>query len=159
MTELPPLTRDQRKVDAGHLKLIGIFHLVLAGLSIVGLGFIFLHWLFMDSIMSNPEMWKQQPNQPPPPKEFFAMFKWFYLFMGGCVVLAGIGNLISGWCIMKRRGRIFSLIVAGLNCLCFPFGTALGVFTFVILLRDSVVEVYEAAAGRPPSPQNSNPLS
>jgi hypothetical protein len=49
---------------------------------------------------------------------------------------------------MKRRGRIFSLIVAGLNCLCFPFGTVLGVFTFVILLRDSVVEVYEAAAGK-----------
>jgi len=39
---------------------------------------------------------------------------------------------------------MFSLIIAGINCVQFPFGTVLGVFTFVVLLRDSVRELYEA---------------
>jgi len=74
----------------------------------------------------------EEPAQrPPPPKEFFALFRWFYIFMGGCIVLAGFTNLISGFFILQRRGRLFSLIVAGFNCLCFPFGTVLGVFTFM----------------------------
>jgi len=79
MTELPPLLRDPRKVDAGHLKLIGVFHFVLAGLSLVGLGFLFLHWFLMHTFLDNPEMWKNQPNAHPPPKEFFALFRWFYI--------------------------------------------------------------------------------
>jgi hypothetical protein len=149
MTELPPLMRDQRKIDAGHLKLIGIFHLVLAGLSVFGLGFLFLHWLFLHSFIDNPAMWKNQANQPPPPKEIFAIFKWFYFAAGGCMILAGIANLVSGWLILKRRARIYSLVVAGLDCLCFPFGTVLGVFTFVVLLRESVVEVYDARLNPP----------
>jgi hypothetical protein len=152
MAELPPLMRDQRKVDASHLKLIGIFHFVLAGLTIIGLLFLFMHWLIMHTVFSNPEMWKQQPNQVPPPKEILAVFKWFYYFMGGCFVLAGLANIASGWCILKRRARVFSLVVAGFDCLCFPFGTALGVFTFVVLLRESVAEVY-AAQITPPTVQ------
>lgn len=149
VAELPPLYRDQRKVDAEHLKLVAVFHFVLAGLSVVGIGFLCLHWFFMHTFFDNPEMWKNA-KEGPPPKEFFAIFQWFYIVMGGFILTAGLANLASGFCIWKRRARVFSLIVAGLNCLCFPFGTALGVFTFVVLLRESVAEVYEAEAGRIP---------
>ena len=41
---------------------------------------------------------------------------------------------------------MFSLVVAGLNCMGFPFATVLGVFTFLVLLRESVVELYEATS-------------
>lgn len=143
---LQPLLRDQRKVDAEHLKLLAVFHYVLGGLAVVGLGFLFMHWLLMSTVMGNPEMWQQQGGKgpPPPPKEFFAIFKWFYLFMAVMMVAACVGNIVSGLSIRARRWRIFSLIVAGINCLGFPFGTVLGVFTFVVLLRESVIEVYEA---------------
>lgn len=147
---LEPLLRDQRKVDADHLKLLAVFHYVLGGLAVVGLGFLCLHWLMLHTFMGNPEMWQTPPGkpQPPPPEAFLAMFKWFYLFMGTMIVAGGVGNVVSGLCIRARRGRVLSLIVAGINCLCFPFGTVLGVFTFVVLLRESVVEVYEATCRR-----------
>jgi hypothetical protein len=147
---LQPLLRDQRKVDAEHLKLLAVFHYVLGGLAVVGLGFLFMHWLLMNTFMGNPEMWQQQGGKgpPPPPKEFFAIFKWFYLFIGTMIVVSGVANVVSGLSIRARRWRVFSLIVAGINCLCFPFGTVLGVFTFVVLLRESVAEAYEAA-GKP----------
>lgn len=147
---LQPLMRDQRKVDAEHLKLLAVFHYVLGGMAVLGLGFLLLHWLLMDTFIGNPEMWKDSSGKgpPPPPKEFFAVFKWFYLFMGVMIVVSGAANVISGFAIRARRWRIFSMVVAGINCLFFPFGTALGVFTFVVLLRESVVEAYEAA-GKP----------
>jgi hypothetical protein len=149
MTTPPPLMRDQRTIDADHLKLLAIFHFVLAGLSILGLGFLFLHWFLMHTVFENPELWKNQQGTPPP-EEFFAIFKWFYGFMGVIIVGSGVVNLISGLFIRRNVNRTFSLIVAGANCLCFPFGTALGVFTLVVLLRDSVRERYEnlASAGR-----------
>jgi hypothetical protein len=141
--------RDQRKVDAEHLKLLAVFHFVLAGLAVVGLGFLFMHWFFMSSIFDNPEMWKNAKNgAQPPPKEFFAIFKWFYAFMGAMTVGGGLACLISGLCILRRRARMFSIVVAGVSCLGFPFGTALGVFTLVVLLRESVREDYEARATR-----------
>ena len=145
MTTLAPLMRDQRKIDAEHLKLLAVFHFVMAGLALLGLGFLFVHWFLMHSAFDNPAMWKNQQGGPPP-KEFFAAFKWFYVIFGSCIILAGVANVASGWLIRKRRARVLSLVVAGLNCMGFPFATVLGVFAFIVLLRDSVAELYEAAA-------------
>ena len=142
MTEPPPLMRDQRKADADHLQLLAIFHFVVAGLALAGLGFLLLHYLVMNTVMTNPEIWKNQPGGGPRPEQFFAIFKWFYLFFGVMIVIGGIMNLLSGWFILQRKRRTFTLVCAGLNCIQFPFGTGLGVFTLVVLLRDSVREVY-----------------
>jgi hypothetical protein len=139
--------RDQRKIDGEHLKLLAVFHFVMAGLAVAGILFLFLHYTVMSAVMNNPDLWKNQKKPDVDPRAFFGIFKWFYLFMGSVFVLAGISNLVSGFFIRARRNRIFSLIVAGVNCVQFPFGTALGVFTFIVLLRDSVREVYESAGG------------
>ena len=152
MTNLPPLLRDQRKTDVEQLKLLAIFHFVLAGMAIFGLGFLFLHYTIMHQAFSHPGMWKNQRQSEMQAEEFFAAFKWFYFFFGGLLVLGGIGNLLSGFFIRQRKHRIFSLIVAGLNCFHLPMGIALGVFTFVVLLRDSVRELYDFHAGVTPRP-------
>ena len=146
MSTPPPLMRDQRKIDADHLRLLGIFHFILAALSIIGLGCLFLHWFMMHTFFENPEMWRNQKSGPPP-EQFFAVFKWFYAIFGVMMIGSGVANLFSGLFIRRNVYRIFSLIVAGSNCLWFPFGTALGVFTFVVLLRDSVRERYEPQPG------------
>jgi hypothetical protein len=143
MTDLPPLLRDQRKADADHLRLLAIFHFIVAGLAVVGLGFLALHYAFMHALLNNPELWKNQ-KEGPPPEQFFAIFKWFYLVFGVLLVIGGIGNLLSGLFLRKKINRTFSLIVAGINCIHIPLGTVLGVFTFIVLLRDSVRELYEA---------------
>ncbi|MEO6567323.1 MAG: hypothetical protein ABIO94_01060 [Opitutaceae bacterium] len=145
MSTLPPLMCDQRKIDADHLRLLAIFHFVLAALSVVGIGFLFLHGFIMHTVFENPEMWKDQKGGPPP-EQFFAIFKWFYAIFGVMVVGSGLANLFSGLFIRRNVYRTFSLIVAGSNCLCVPLGTVLGVFTFVVLLRDSVRERYEHPA-------------
>ena len=52
--------------------------------------------------------------------------------------------MISGFCLHARKHRTFSLIVGGVNFLHLPLGTVLGVFTIIVLIRDSVRELYEA---------------
>ena len=144
MTDLQPLLRDQRKVDADHLRLLAIFHFVFAGLCVLGLGFLALHYLLMHTMMNNPEMWRHQQNDGPTPAEFMAVFVWFYVGFGAICLIIGIANLLSGLFLRKRRHRVFSLVVAGFNVLQFPFGRMLGVFTMVVLLRESVRELYES---------------
>ncbi|WP_438481692.1 hypothetical protein [Oleiharenicola lentus] len=143
MIDLPPLLRDQRKADADHLRLLAVFHFVVAGLSVVGLGLVALHYTFMRVFFMNPDMWKDQKSAPPP-VAIMDIFKWFYLVFAVLLVVVVVGNLLSGLFIGKRKHRMFSLVVGGINCLQFPFGTALGVFTLVVLTRDSVRESYEA---------------
>ena len=144
--------RDQRVVDREHVQLLAIFHFVVAGLALLGAAFVFLHYMIMSTVFMNPQIWqKAQQHQPSPPfnpQEFFKIFVWFYVFFGLCFLLASVANILSGIFLTKRKNRMFSLVVAGLDCLQVPFGTLLGVFTIIVLVRPSVVELYES---NPPS--------
>ena len=146
MNALPPLLRDQRKTDADQLKLLAIFHFVAAGLALLGIGFLLLHYALMSHLVFNPGKWQGQRGAPP--QEFFAIFRWFYLVFGVALVGGGICNLLSGMWILAARHRAFSLVVAAFNCTQVPLGTVLGVFTIVVLTRDSVRELYEAQPTR-----------
>src|SRR5580692_875058 len=111
MDGLPPLPRDQRKIDADHLNLLAIFHFVGAGLAVLGLLLLFAHYAMMHAFLDNPQFWTAQ-KQTPPPVEFFAIFKWFYLvgavwFLASCIL-----NLTSGRCLLARKHRTFSMVVA-----------------------------------------------
>jgi hypothetical protein len=153
MTELTPLYRDQRKIDADHLRLLTVFHFIGAALSVVGILFVVGHYAFFHAFILNSSQWAGH-KQPPPPPQVFAIFKWFYVIVALWFILSGVANLISAFCLRARKGRTFSLAVACLNLLHMPLGTLLGAFTLVVLLRDSVREAYEAqataSAGQPP---------
>jgi len=53
----------------------------------------------------------------------------------------------AAWCIKHRKWRVFCLVVAGIGCLEFPYGTAFGIFSFIVLGRDSVMQLFST---RPP---------
>ncbi|WP_221031518.1 hypothetical protein [Actomonas aquatica] len=138
---------DPTKADRDQLKLLRIFHYVWSGF--IGLGILFLigHWFLLQSLINNPELMQNNASTSgPPPEEFFALFKWFYLVMGFLFVVAIVANLLSATFLGARRHRLYSMVVAGLNCLAFPFGTVLGIFTFVVLVRDSVQALYRSSA-------------
>ena len=143
MSELAPLPRDQRKIDAGHLQTLAVFHFVGVGLAVLGILLLCVHYAVFHTIFTDPKFWQGQ-IQPALPPELFSMLKWFYVIGGLWFVASGILNFISAFCLLARKHRIFSLVVAGINCLHIPLGTILGVFTIIVLVRDSVRELYEA---------------
>jgi hypothetical protein len=141
--------KDQRRIDRDQVRLLAVFHFVSAGLALFGLLFLVAHFMVFNIVMSSSKMWEHAKS--PPPQEFFQIFKWFYVVVGLWFAGSGIANLLSGLFMRRLRHRVFSMIVAGFNCLHMPFGTILGIFTLVVLARESVRELYEAT-GTTPSP-------
>ncbi len=147
MSDLNPVGEIQRQKDNENLKLLSVFHFVLAGLSLVVMAFIALHYFFMRMMFTNPAIWEKKAGEsagPPPEfiKEFFEYFVWVYVFSASIVLVSGMANVFSGMFLRKKKHHTFSLVVAGLNCAQMPFDTAVGVFTLVVLLRESVKEGY-----------------
>lgn len=129
--------------DTEHLRMLAICHYVVSGLSVLVIGFLLLHYTIMKMVFANPKMW-DNAKEPPPfnPAEFMHLFQWFYLFAGIMIVIFAILTLLSGRFIHRRVNRNFSIVIGGMNCLHFPFGTLLGIFTLIILTKDSVMRMY-----------------
>ena len=151
----------RRQTDIGHIKLLAIFHVVVGCLALAGLGFVALHYMMMSTMlpMMERDMAKQHPPGLPPPAEFMQIFVWMYIFFAVILIIAGVLNLLSAYFMSRRKHLVFSLVVAGLNCLQVPLGTVLGVFTIIVLMRDSVRAMYaeaERGAGGAGMPRESD---
>jgi hypothetical protein len=125
--------------DDKHLNLLMIFHYVMGALcALTGLFFsiyIALGILFI----ADPSF--GSPSDPPP-----AFMGGFFIFFGvvaaGICIGMGIVQIVVSRSLTSYKRYVFCMVVAGLNCLNFPFGTALGIFTLVVLLRPSVKELF-----------------
>ncbi|MGE0610040.1 MAG: hypothetical protein AB7O62_23315 [Pirellulales bacterium] len=136
----------QYRKDSEHLSLLSIFYFVMGGLSLFGVIVQCAMFAFFETVLAAMMTAPQGPSGPPP-KEVMAVMTTFMASIMAIVVavslLQGVLNVMCGLFLRKRQYRTFSLVVAGINCLQVPFGLALGVFTFVVLLRDSVKRLYE----------------
>lgn len=146
----PPLPPGQRKTDLEQVDLLSIFYFVLGGLSIVGLGFLVLHYFVMAALLDNPEIWKDAKGGPPP-RQILVIFQWFYGIFGVLWVVSGALNIACGFCLRARKARVFCLIVAALELLSVPLGTVLGIFTIIVLSRASVRELFAPPRSAPPA--------
>lgn len=142
MSEIPPIQNEEaNKKDIEHLRILAICHYIGGGLALLGLVFVGAHFMFMRMFFENPAMW-QNAKGGPPPEVFFTLFKVFYaLAIVASLTFAAL-NFISASSIQKRKRMTFTMIVAGINCIHIPLGTVLGVFTFIVLSRESVKELY-----------------
>jgi len=139
--------------DAEHLRVLSICHYITAGLTLLMSCLIPLHYAIMKMVFTSPEMMKTKPGQPAMPFDpaaFFAIFQWFYVIAAVFMLAAVVATLMSGRFIQRRANRLFSLIAGGFMCIFFPFGTALGVFTLIVLTRDSVRRLYAEATPATP---------
>ncbi len=140
---MAPLPANQRSVDEDHLNLLSIFYFVSAGLSFFGILALFADYVFLHFFFSNPVFMGNQKGGPPP-EAVFGFFLVFFMFFGALLVLLAILNVMTGFFLRERKHRTFSLVIAAIDCMQFPLGTALGVFTIIVLSRESVRKLYEA---------------
>lgn len=79
-----------------------------------------------------------------PPK----VFAWLFILFPSIFILIGwtlAGFIIAAGRKLKRRvAWTFCLGVAGIECVLMPFGTVLGVFTILVLMKDSVKQMFTA---------------
>ncbi len=133
----------QSTPDDGYLTALSVCHYVIGGLIALVSSIFIVHIVMGIAVLSGKlNMQGSSANQPVSP----AFMGYVFVILGSIAVAFGwtLGalNIYSGLCISRRRRHMYSLIVAGVNCMWFPIGTALGVFTFVVLLKQSVKDMY-----------------
>lgn len=125
--------------DEQYLKLLSIFHYVVGG--IVGLFACFpiIHFVVGLGILISSFTQSSQNGPPALIGLFFTLFAGGFILFGWafaiCIILGGIF-------ISKRKNYMFCMVVAGVECIFTPFGTVLGVFTIITLIRPSVKELF-----------------
>jgi len=130
--------------DAEHLRLLAIFHYVVAGLATLFSFFPLLYTTIGTIFIFAARHGTPKPGEELPP-EFLG---WIFVVVGALLFLLGIAMaiciFIAGRCLSRRRCYSFALVMACIECLFIPFGTILGVFTIIALSRESVKELFAA---------------
>lgn len=130
----PPAPPDwQTQRDSDHLRLLGIFYYVSAGLTGMGL-LVGMIYLVLGVVLGGVAMADGEEEAVIMGAVFGGTGLLIVLLTGVMIVL----EIMAGRCLMSDRGRVFCMVVAALNCMSFPTGTVLGVFTFIVLSRPSV---------------------
>jgi hypothetical protein len=126
----PTLTSE----DESHLKTLSILHYIYGGFMLLT-GAFFLIYVVIGVAMIADRHSSPEPN---------ALLAGGILFLViGAIVMAiavakGTLTIYAGVCLAARRRPTLCMIAAALSCINFPLGTALGVFTLIVLSRASV---------------------
>ncbi len=130
--------------DTEQLNLLAIFHYVVAGLAALFSFFPLIYTAVGVIFIFAARHGTAKPGEEFPP-EFLG---WIFAVLGSVLFVMGIAMaiciLIAGRCLSRPRCYSFALVMACVECLFIPFGTILGVFTIIVLLRESVKALFAA---------------
>src|SRR5437879_2862964 len=117
--------------DMEQLRLLSILHYIMGAITLVGASVPIIHFTIGMLMLVNPGVFG---NNPPPRfiGVLFVIISVLIMIFGWAL---GVCTILSGRYLARRVHRTFSMIVAAVNCIGFPFGTALGVFTIIVLAR------------------------
>ena len=164
----PPLpVNEQLVVIRERLKLLSLGYYISGGIGAVLVSFLLFHLIFLTVLGSLPQsIWDSSSRSHPaqtqsasiagqpktdskpaienngPPVAIFRILAAVI----GVVIITGwtLGGMTiyAGRCISKRKHRTFVLIMAGINCIWIPYGTLLGVATFLTLPTPEALEEF-----------------
>ncbi len=119
-----------------HIKIIGILWIIFGIFSLIGAFFLFMV-LFGVSLI--PDMGEIAPG----------ILRFVAIAIGLFLALLGVPKIVGGLGLLRQRewARILVLAVSFLSLINFPFGTALGIYSIVILFNQETLKLF-----RPPSP-------
>jgi len=146
---MPEEIDRQAIVDEEHIKLLSLGYMISAGVaaffSVLGLFYILMGIVMSIAISHAPPSAKT--GEPPP-----AFIGWIFAGVGLLIFLLATGVAIArfwaGRCIKRRKSRTFCMVIAAIGCLEFPYGTALGVLSLMVLGRGSVIKQFNAIPGQ-----------
>jgi hypothetical protein len=76
--------------------------------------------------------------------EGFVIVQIVGLVIAGLIAVTGLPGILAGYALLTRKswGRLLALVVGALNIPNFPFGTAIGVYTFWVLLPEDAADYF-----------------
>ena len=150
--------------DLSHLKTLSILHYVYAGMNMLG-GCFFIIYIaagIMVTQASSPSELRRSGFDDFPRSSESEMFErdmdenfntvtntvggiMICVFSGLMLLSFAIGflNIMVGRNLAAQKGRTFCMVMSAINCIGIPLGTTLAIFTFVVLGRPTVVNLFE----------------
>ena len=136
--------------DEEHLRLLKFGYYIMAAMmgffTLFSLLYIFLGGLFASGAIPVKDGSREDPR----------VMGFIFLGLGFGVLLVGLTatllTFLTGRSLKDRRHHLFCLIIAALSCLQIPWGTAIGVCTFMVLNRPNVKAQFERKPAPPPQP-------
>ena len=141
---MPGETR-QSIIDEEQLRLLSLGFMVSGGVSaffsLIGIFYAFMGIMMGTALSRIPQTPANSAQTPPA-----AFVGWIFVVMGLVFFVFAItmaaARFRAAWCIKHRKWRVFCMVIAGIGCLEFPYGTALGIFSIIVLGRDSIVQLF-----------------
>ena len=127
--------------DAEHLKLLSVFHYIVAAIMAVFACLPIFHLLIGLAVVSG-RFGTPKQGEPTPD-----LFGWFFVVFATGAILFGWAlaacTFVAARSLAQRKRYLFCLVIAGvMAATCMPFGTVLGVFTIIVLMRPSVKRAF-----------------
>lgn len=128
--------------DEEHLRLLSIFHYIIGGITAVGACFPIIYIIIGIIMLLVPEkMFETQVDLTA-----IRIMAWFFIIFAGLFVLLGwafaVCAILTGSFLARKKHYTFCFVIAVVDCLWVPFGTILGVFSIIVLIRPSVKELF-----------------
>ena len=125
------------------IPVIGILNVVQASLELL-VAIVLIGLTVIMGIMQNDPKFQKIPNAPP-----MAWIAIGYAIFGASLSVFAVLRLAAGIMILRRRGRIFSIVASVLGlasvftCYCSLTSVALCIYSLVILVQPSVMEEFD----------------
>jgi len=134
--------------DIQHLRLLSMFHYILAGLGALCACFPVVHLVFGLALLVAPEALGEPDGHEMPPVMatlmgvMFTVIPLLFILLGWSLA---VGLAFAGRFLAQRRHYTYCLVMAGISCMFTPLGTVLGIFTIIVLMRPSVKQLFGTA--------------
>ena len=122
--------------DEQYLKLLSVFHYVVGGLAAFFACIPLIHLAIGVAMLAGAI-----EDAPVVIGLIFMIMAMFFIIAGWTLAVCII---IAGRQLAKRKHYMFCLVMAAISCIFMPFGTVLGVFTIIVLMRPSVKGLFAA---------------
>ncbi len=121
-----------------HLRILGILWILRGVLHAFGGAWLaFVGSAFLPHVMNTfPHVFMGMP--------FGRLIGSSIAFGGAVAIIFGLVDVLTGWALLQHEqwGRTLALVMGVITLLSFPFGTALGIYTLIVLLPPQSEEEY-----------------
>ncbi|MGD8499177.1 MAG: hypothetical protein PVJ86_00935 [Phycisphaerales bacterium] len=126
--------------DKEQLRLLSVFHYIVGAMTALFSCIPLIHITIGIAMLCGALDGKDGP--PRVLGLFFIVFPGIFMLCGWAL---SVCIIIAGTKLAHYRARTYCVVVAAIECMLMPFGTVLGVFTIVVLMRDSVKDLFSAS--------------
>jgi hypothetical protein len=142
---MPEEPDRQSFLDEEHLRLVALGYMISAGFAFL-FAFFGIFYSVIGIVTSVSLAHAPASSRTGLPSPVFAgwIFAGVGLFIFISAISVAILRFFAARYIKQRKSRTFCMVIAGLSCLEFPYGTAIGVLTLIVLGRKSVVRLFDS---------------